>query len=206
MSIWAIVPVKPFLRAKTRLTGVLHREDRAELSRRLLAHTLEVLTQVSAISHTLVISRDSSALALARRLNAQTIAEPSGSNLNTALRRATKVAQAYACEAVLIIATDLPLLAPEDVQALLKLRASTAGIVIAPDRHIQGTNALLCDPPGVIDYQFGADSFAGHLTQAKAANVHVYVCRRPNLGLDLDTPEDWALCRDQLRERYQINT
>ncbi len=39
-------------------------------------------------------------------------------------------------------------------------------VVVAPDRHGRGTNALLCAPPGLIEYQFGEDSFAQHCAQA----------------------------------------
>ncbi|MGH2523035.1 MAG: 2-phospho-L-lactate guanylyltransferase, partial [Anaerolineales bacterium] len=43
MSLWALVPVKPFWQAKTRLAGVLSPEQRAGLSREFLTHTLQVL-------------------------------------------------------------------------------------------------------------------------------------------------------------------
>jgi 2-phospho-L-lactate guanylyltransferase (CobY/MobA/RfbA family) len=57
MPIWAIVPVKPFLRSKSRLAGVLTPEERAGLSREFLGHALGVLRQVPAIRQTLVIRR-----------------------------------------------------------------------------------------------------------------------------------------------------
>ncbi|MBI5714221.1 MAG: 2-phospho-L-lactate guanylyltransferase, partial [Chloroflexi bacterium] len=47
MSIWAIVPVKPLKRAKSRLASVLSVEEREAFSRAMLTHTLDVVAQVS---------------------------------------------------------------------------------------------------------------------------------------------------------------
>ncbi len=75
MTVWAIVPVKPLQRAKSRLSKVLSRSERATLGRKLLKHTLEVLAQVPAVERTMVVSRDSEALALARDYDAKTVTE-----------------------------------------------------------------------------------------------------------------------------------
>ncbi len=118
MSLWAIVPVKPLRRGKSRLAGVLSEEERTLLNQSMLSHTLKVLSEVREIDQTLVVSRDPSALALAREYHARTLLEDGSPQLNTALRRATAVAQAYATQGVLILPADLPLLTPQDVTAL----------------------------------------------------------------------------------------
>jgi 2-phospho-L-lactate guanylyltransferase len=195
MPIWAIVPVKPFKRAKSRLAGLLSPEARINLSRRLLLHTLDVLARTPAISRTLVISRDPNVLALARRHRALTMTE-SGTgllDLNVALRRSTHVARAFGASAVLVLPSDLPLLSPDDVGHLIEAIGLGPEVVIAPDRHESGTNALYVRPPGLLDYAFGEGSFQAHLAQARAARVEPNVCRRPNIALDLDTPEDLRL-------------
>ncbi len=62
MTFWAIVPVKPLQRGKSRLAEVLTQEERLDLNRRLLAHTMDTLTAIPEIEHVLVISRDQAAL------------------------------------------------------------------------------------------------------------------------------------------------
>jgi 2-phospho-L-lactate guanylyltransferase (CobY/MobA/RfbA family) len=81
----------------------------------MLAHTLEIIASVPEVEQTLVISRDPAALALAREHKAKTVQEEGSSNLNTALRRATFVAKAYASDGILILPADLPLLKKEDL-------------------------------------------------------------------------------------------
>lgn len=198
MTIWAIVPVKPFTLAKSRLAGSLTPQKRSELSRSLLTHTLHVLAQTPAVRRTLVVSRDSAALALARKANVNTVTETNTSdlNLNLALGRATEAALALGVRAVLILPADLPLLAAPDIAALIaELDAvpTQRAAVIAPDRHERGTNALLVRPPDLIRFAFGPDSFREHVLRVQAAGAQLRVVRAPNLALDLDTPEDWAL-------------
>ena len=65
-------------------------------------------------------------------------------------------------------------------------------MVLAPDRHGRGTNALLLDPPDVIDPAFGGDSRAGHAWLASSADA-AFVEVPDVLGLDLDTPDDLLL-------------
>lgn len=190
MPIWAIVPVKPFLRSKSRLAPVLSPQQRAGLSRAFLGHALEVLAQIPAITQTLVISRDSQALALARDRKAHTVTEAGAPDLNKALHRATRVARQSGAGAVLILPTDIPLLTVADIQQIASEDGSNATVVIAPDRHERGTNALFVRPPGLIEYAFGPDSFSKHLALAQASGAEVHICRLPGLALDVDVPED----------------
>ena len=133
MTLWAIVPVKPLRRGKSRLAGTLSEDERAELNRILLEHTIQTLTDLKEIEQVLVVSRDSAALALARDLGARTVQEDDGApSLNTALKRATVVAQVYASRGVLIIPADLPLLNQNDVKALLEHSINPPVVVIAP--------------------------------------------------------------------------
>ena len=68
-------------------------------------------------------------------------------------------------------------------------------VVIAPDRRKHGTNALLISPAGLIDYDFGPDSYQRHCDRAKAVGARLEVVTLPSLGLDLDLPEDLEMVR-----------
>ncbi len=62
-------------------------------------------------------------------------------------------------------------------------------VVLVPDRHGSGTNALLLAPPNAIDFRFGEGSRAAHAAAAEAAGA-TYVELDGPLSFDLDTPED----------------
>jgi len=196
MTLWAIVPVKPLRRGKSRLAGTLTEDARTELNRALLQHTLETLSELKEVDEVLVVSRDPNALAIARNHGARTVQEDGQPHLNTALQRATVVAQVYATRGVLILPADLPLVTREDIQALLDRAVKPPVVVIAPDRHGKGTNALLIAPAGLIEYDFGEGSFQRHSEQAKKAGARLEVVNLPSLGLDLDMPEDFELIKN----------
>jgi 2-phospho-L-lactate/phosphoenolpyruvate guanylyltransferase len=195
MSLWAIVPVKPLRRGKSRLAGVLTEEERTFLNYNMLANTLKTLKAVPEIDQVLVISRDTSALAMAREFKTRTVQEDGRSDLNTALQRATIVAQFYAANRVLILPADLPLIDKPSIQTFIRAASQPPVVVISPDRRHEGTNALLINPAGLIEYQFGVDSFRRHTEQAKMYRLRVQVCDLPSLMLDLDLPDDLEMLR-----------
>lgn len=63
-------------------------------------------------------------------------------------------------------------------------------VVIAPDHRYEGTNALLINPAGLIEYDFGPNSFERHKKRAEDAGAKLVVCELPSLAHDVDVPED----------------
>lgn len=202
MTLWAIVPVKPLRRGKSRLAGVLTEKEREDLNSRLLAHTLDTLTAIPEIEHVLVVSRDPAALSLAREHGARTVTENGAPQLNHALARATVLVKNYHTRGVLIVPADLPLITPEDVRYMLDRATNPPVVVVAPDRRREGTNALLVCPTGLIDYDFGPGSFQRHCQRAKAAGARLEVCELPSLALDVDLPEDLNIIEQELNSEY----
>jgi len=200
MTLWAIIPVKPLRRGKSRLSGVLSLEARTALNHYLLSNTLEILATVPEIEYSLVVSRDPEALTIAREYGARTVQEQGSPQLNVALTRATMVALSHSVQGVLIVPADLPLLTVDDIHEVIKLAVDPPVVVITPDRHHQGTNALLISPPGLIQYEYGPDSFHRHCTQAEKARARLEICERGSVALDIDFPEDLELAGYELMD------
>jgi 2-phospho-L-lactate guanylyltransferase len=195
LTLWAVVPVKPLRQAKSRLAAVLTEAERVELSLWMLSRTLEVLAEVREISATLVVSADPDVLGLASAAGGVALPESDPPNLNRALLLAREAARTAGASAVLVLSADLPRLAPSDVLAMAGLAARPPTLVIAPDRHGRGTNALLVAPAALIEFEFGVDSLARHVARAQAVGARVEICDLPALALDLDSPEDLELVR-----------
>jgi 2-phospho-L-lactate guanylyltransferase len=198
MTLWAIVPVKPLRRGKSRLAGVLTEEERVGLNSQLLTHTIDILREITEIEHVLVVSRDQAALSLARAHGARTVQENGAPELNVALTRATIVAKRHSTRGVLIIPSDLPMISKEDVYAMLDKVKDPPVVVVAPDRKKTGTNALLVCPVGLIEYDYGPDSFERHCKRAREAGARLEICELPSLALDMDVPEDLELVSNEL--------
>jgi len=188
-ALWAIIPVKPLRRAKSRLARALKANQRAALARSMLARTLDTLASVERIGGIVVVSRDLTAHDIARAKNAVPLAETE-SGLNAAVSQACEWVAAQGASTALIVPTDLPLFTMFDIEAMIDLATEPACVVIAPDRHDEGTNALLLRPPLAIRAAFGASSFRTHYSRAVEASLPVCVFRSPTIALDLDVPAD----------------
>jgi 2-phospho-L-lactate guanylyltransferase len=190
MTLWAIVPVKPLKRGKSRLSGVLSESERTSLNKTMLINTLKTLRDVEEIDTILVVSRDPSALAISRDYSAKTVLEDGNPDLNTALRRASTVARAYLANEILVLPADLPLIKPEDIRAFIRHSGKPPEVLIAPDRRRDGTNALFINPADLIEFYYGPGSFEIHKRCAEKAHARLEIIETDTFGLDLDLPED----------------
>jgi len=190
MTLWAIVPVKPLKRGKSRLSDILTVAERTQLNQSMLVNTLKTLKLIEEVDTVLVVSRDPSALAIARDFDARTVLEDGNPELNTALQRATLVAKAYYINEILVLPADLPLVKPEHIKDFLTHVSSPPEMIIAPDLRKDGTNALYLNPVDLISFHYGPGSYNLHLTEAKKANAKIQIIENEVLGLDLDLPED----------------
>ncbi len=190
MSLWAIIPVKPLVRAKTRLSAVLTPQQRSDLAENLLRHVLQTVRTVPQVAGTLVISRDNKVLAIARDFGAHTIQEAGQLELNSALMRATQAVAGWKGGAVLILPADLPLVAADDLSAMIDMGRNGTTVVIATDQNSDGTNAMLVRPPGLFTYAYGPGSFERHKLAAQSAGATVKTYASDRLALDIDLPED----------------
>ncbi len=186
----AIVPMKPFAEAKQRLAEAMEPAARAELSREMFEHTLHVLTHARGIGRIAVVSRDAQVLRIARRRHAWAMWETQ-KGLNEALEQATRVARANGAQAVLIVPADLPRLTAGDIERMIALGEKRPSVVIAPDRRDEGTNALLVNPAGLIQYAFGEKSFLAHQSRAEQVGARIEVYRAESTAFDLDWPQDF---------------
>ncbi|HUN09858.1 MAG TPA: 2-phospho-L-lactate guanylyltransferase [Aggregatilineales bacterium] len=190
MSVWAIIPVKPLNRSKTRLAPVLSPAERQKLAESMFRHVLETVRMTHNILGTLVISRDSRALAIARDYGARTVQESGAPELNGALTRATQVLVRWHVRAILVLPADLPLIAPDDLASIVRMGDADRSVVLATDQQGDGTNAMFMRPPGLIPYAYGIGSFERHYQMAVEAGADVQVYRSDRMMLDVDLPSD----------------
>jgi 2-phospho-L-lactate/phosphoenolpyruvate guanylyltransferase len=92
-------------------------------------------------------------------------------------------------EGLLTISADLPLLTPEDIQALIQ-EAENHQIVLAGSSDGTGTNALLTRPPLVVPYLFGPHSLPAYIRAARTRQISYALYHHPHLAFDIDTRED----------------
>jgi 2-phospho-L-lactate guanylyltransferase len=189
---WAVVPIRGLETAKTRLGGGLDPEERLELVTALLRRTLRATRDARSITGTVVVTMDPAAAGLATSHGAIGLVERAP-GLNSAIEAGRSVAIARGATALLVLPADIPGVSPEGLDELANraLQAATgrALVVLVPDQHGAGTNALLVSPPEAIAPRFGEGSRAAHSAAARDAGAALLELTGP-LSLDVDTPAD----------------
>jgi 2-phospho-L-lactate guanylyltransferase len=196
----AVVPVGTLDGAKSRLGETLDAEERRDLATRLLSQTLEAALATPGIDEVLVVTPDVEVRQLAARAGARPIRQRS-QGLNAGLRQARDEVLAAGADALLVVPIDLPLISPEALQRILAPLDDPARplVVLVPDRHGRGTNALLVAPPDAIEFGFGGDSRRAHAACAADAGARFVELDGP-LSLDVDTPADLLLVGERAPE------
>jgi 2-phospho-L-lactate/phosphoenolpyruvate guanylyltransferase len=192
----AIVPVKRFHDAKQRLAPGLDEERRVALAAAMLEDVLDAISDARSIERTIVVSGDPLAQEIAASVSAEVVPDPADEGHPEAALAGIARAETEGAGCVALLPGDCPLLAPRELDRLLAVLPSP-GVTIVPDRHGEGTNALVLAPPTAIRPAFGEGSRARHVAAAREADVPCAVEEVPSLALDLDTPADLvALTRE----------
>jgi 2-phospho-L-lactate guanylyltransferase len=169
-------------------------EERADLVIGLLRKTVTSAQGAHGVASVSVVSRDPDLLRQARSMGAATLLQKS-EGLNEGLDEA-RTACGGDATALLVLPADLPGVTSAAIEKLIGEAEAVAGrtpgrpvVVLAPDRHGSGTNALLLSPPGVIPFLFGERSRAAHSSAAAGAGASYVEVGGP-LAFDLDTADD----------------
>jgi 2-phospho-L-lactate guanylyltransferase len=200
----AILPVKRFDRAKSRLGASVADALRGQLARAMVDDVLRALACAATVERTIVVTCEPSLAWTTREHGALLLPDDDELSQSAAVTLGIRTALAEGFQRVLCIPGDCPALDPAELDALLGSdetgAARAARVVIVPDRHGTGTNGLLLTPPDAIPPSFGPGSCERHRALALAAGVSCRVERPPSLLLDIDTGADLAALRDRLTD------
>jgi len=196
----AVLPIKTYARAKHRLSEAVDVPDRRALAEAMVGDVLATLPAVPGLDRVIAVTAEPLAASAALEAGADVVHDPDEAGQSAAALIGIRAALDAGAGRVLLVPGDCPALDAEEVGSLLA-RQGRAGVVIVPDRHGAGTNALLLSPPAVIVPSFGPGSFARHAARAHAAETVVRVAELRSLGLDVDTPDDLRALRAALTAR-----
>ena len=202
MSTFAILPVKRFEEAKGRLEPGLAAGPRRALAEAMYVDVLTALRRTRGIDRVLVLTADPGAQRVAEGYDAIPLDDPAESGQNRAVLRGVAHARELGATRVLCLAGDTPMVDPAELDTLLgRPRTADRYVVVVPDRHGSGTNALLLSPPDVLAPSYGVDSAHRHRALAEEAGVAVEVAEVESLSLDVDTPDDLEALRAVVSSR-----
>jgi len=194
---WALVPIKPFATAKTRLEGLLTRPECARLAEEMARDVLRALQSAPDISGIAILSTEPKLAALAEGANGakttRLYAEREDEDYRAALGRVAADLAAHGARHLLVVPADLPTISSGDVQQLLE--GHRGGVTVCPAAVDGGTNGLLLSPPTLIPFLYGPASAQRHRDAASAVGVAARTADLTAFARDVDSPDDvhWLL-------------
>jgi 2-phospho-L-lactate guanylyltransferase len=194
----AILPVKSFGAAKQRLAESLGAGSRQALAQAMFTDVLSSVRRVPELDAIVVVTSDRSAESAAAADRVGVLRDSAEAGHSEAALIGIRHALAEGYERVMLIPGDTPLVRPDELAGLL---AGSRPVVIVPDRHGTGTNALVLSPPDAIAPSFGPGSLERHRAAAELTGVPPGVEDVPGLALDVDTPADLAALVAELELR-----
>lgn len=191
MGTAAVLPVKRFDDAKQRLKGRFGSGSRIALASAMFADVLRALERSSQVDVVVLVAGEPAIRDLALDHRVLLVPDLVEKGQSHAARSGLARAATLGYERALLVPGDCPLMDPAELDSLIEDAATEAlEVVIVPDRHERGTNALLVDPAGSFEPQFGPGSLKRHVEQAKRKGLRHSVERAPSLAIDVDTSED----------------
>jgi len=195
MGTLAVLPVKRFEFAKTRLGGALRPDDRRALAQAMVADVLDALLRSPVLDGVVVVTNEGPVAALAGAAGARVLGDPHEAGQSAAALVGIASALEEGRERVLLVPGDCPALDGAAIETLLAAAPPAPSVTAVADRHGEGTNALLLAPPNAIEPGFGPGSLERHRARAAAAGAAWHTVELPALALDVDTAEDLAALR-----------
>ena len=196
MKTVAILPVKKFDAAYSRLAERLTQEQRRRVAEATFLDMLGKIRRCRTVSETVVITADEGAARHSNWLGHPVVRQASDQGHTSAANAGVRAALERGADRIAMLATDCPLFDPAELDDRLGITPRSA--LIIPDQAGTGTNALVLCPPDAFEPAFGVDSCARHIGHAKRAGISFALERLESLAVDLDTPEDMETLRDAL--------
>jgi 2-phospho-L-lactate guanylyltransferase len=195
----AVLPIKRFSAAKQRLNGDLSDGTRRALTEAMVTDVLIALRRARRVDEVLVVSGEHAAVALAAGYDASAVIDdPDDAGHSAAALRGIDAALERGATRVVLVPGDCPALDPGELDALLERPPAEREVIVVPDRHGTGTNAIVLTPPGVMGPAFGPGSRERHERLAADAGAACTVAEVTTLGMDVDTLDDLEALRAAL--------
>lgn len=191
LRIGAIVPVKTFSRAKTRLN--MSSENTEKICRIMLESVLGTLLQSEIIERVVIVSKDETALGIGKKFGAVQIYDHEELGVNNAVKLADDYLLKESFDSTMVFPQDIPLIQVEDINALLNFRIKDRCVLVVPSRKFDGTNALFRMPLDVMETHYDEDSYKIHLDTAEKRNATSSLVLIRRIMLDVDDQSDLNL-------------
>ncbi|MDH3794175.1 MAG: 2-phospho-L-lactate guanylyltransferase [Nitrosopumilus sp.] len=195
MKIAAIIPVKTFSKAKTRLDlSPQQVEDLCKVMLEEILHTISIYPQIEKI---IIVTKEKKAIEIGKKFKAITIVDEKEKSVNSAVALADKYLLENNFHASIVFPQDIPFIKTQDIDFMLNYKTHPNFAIIVPSRRFDGTNALVRMPIDLMETHYDEDSYKIHMNTAKEHTLNVAMVFVKRIMWDIDNIEDLKFVLEQ---------
>ncbi len=188
MKIAAIIPVKTFSKAKTRLNlSPQQVEDLCKIMLEEILHTVSISPQIEKI---IMVTKEEKAIEIGKKFNVVAIVDEKEKSVNNAVALADKYLLENNFHASIVFPQDIPFIKTQDIDFMLNYKTHPNFAIIVPSRRFDGTNALARMPIDLMETHYDEDSYKIHMNTAKEHTLNVAMVFVKRIMWDIDNIED----------------
>jgi len=195
LKIAAIIPVKTFSNAKTRLQLPSEKVD--SLCQIMLKEILQVLSISPKIEKIIMVTKEKKAIEIGKKFNIVTIIDEKEEGVNQAVALADKYLLKNNFNASIVFPQDIPYIKTQDIDFMLNYQMHPNFAIIVPSRKFNGTNALVRMPIDLMKTHYDDVSYRKHMSTAKEHTLNVAMVFVKRIMLDVDDQEDLKFLLEQ---------
>jgi len=195
LKIAAIIPVKTFSNAKTRLD--LPRQKIENLCKVMLEEILNTISISPQIEKIVMVTREQKAVEIGKKFNTIIIMDEKEESVNGAVALADKYLLENDFDASIVFPQDIPYIKTQDIDFMLNYKAPPNFAIIVPSRRFDGTNALVRMPIDLMETHYDEDSYKIHMNTAKEHTLNVAMVFVKRIMWDIDNNEDLKFLLEQ---------
>ena len=188
MKTCAIIPIKLFSKAKTRLQ--LSTENTKILCQLLLEEVLETISQSSHIDKILLVSKEDEAFQIGKKFDCVEIFDETESGVNNAVMLADSWISTNSFTRSVIFPQDIPFMTTHDIDTLFNFCIPENSVILVPSRHFDGTNALIRTPSDIMTTRYDEGSYRSQFDSAVIKTSHYSLALIQRIMLDIDSRDD----------------
>ena len=201
MKIAAIIPVKTFSSAKTRLDLSPHQIE--DLCKVMLEEILHIISISPQIEKSILVTKEEKAIEIGKKFNTITIIDEKEESVNSAVALADKYLLENNFDVSIVFPQDIPYIKTQDIDFMLNYKAPPNFVIVVPSRRFDGTNALARMPIDLMETHYDEDSYKIHMNTAKEHTRNVVMVFVKRIMWDVDNIEDLEFLLEQ-NEKPQI--
>ena len=212
MKTSAIIPIKSFSRAKTRLN--LNPEKTQIFCQLMLEEVLETVSKSDYIQKIILVSKEEQAFKIGKKFQCEEIFDANESGVNEAVNLADSWMSENQFSQSVVFPQDIPFMTTYDIELLFNFDIRANSVIVVPSRHFDGTNALIRTPANIMKTRYDEGSYRSQFESAKKQTNHYSLALIERIMLDIDSMSDVdfalkknikpAICQN-IREIFEIN-